>query len=193
MIKEIRGAVLEQKTVEEIVTCDMCGERADHYIEAVTGHREWGNDSCESRESHQFCSWACAVKFMDKWRTTKDGGDNCDSAYIEFDQYDARKNKKSSWIPAFLAGKAVLVADVAETKGDDMQSDFKKAVQENLEKVKRYYPNPPCYVYCNPVDSDRVAEAVEHKATIICSIEVERGTIYITGEEVEGWKTQKSK
>lgn len=185
MVKEIRGAVLEEKTVEEIVTCDMCGKRADHYIDAVTGHREWGNDSCESRESHQFCSWACAVKFMDKWRTTEDGGDNCDSAYIEFDQYDARKNRKSSWIPAFLAGKVVLIADVAETKGDDMQSDFKMAVQENLEKVKRYYPNPPYYVYCNPVDSDRVAEAVEHKATIICSIEVERGTIYITGEEIE--------
>ena len=89
MIKRLREQVIEEKVVEEIVTCDSCGKQTEHYIEAVTGHDDWGNDSCESEERHQFCSWNCAMQFMCGWLDWEHGGNNSDTAFIEFNQDDA--------------------------------------------------------------------------------------------------------
>ena len=89
MIKRLTEQVIEEKVVEEIVTCDSCGKQTEHYIEAVTGHNDWGNDSCESEERHQFCSWNCAMRFMNGWLDGEHGGNKSKTAFIEFDQYDA--------------------------------------------------------------------------------------------------------
>lgn len=97
MIKEKEGIVVRNTTVEEIITCDICGAQVDHYIDILTGHRDWLNDSCDSIEHHEVCSWDCAVKFMEKWKEGCDAK-NSRTAYIEFDQYDAAKeNEKKSY------------------------------------------------------------------------------------------------
>lgn len=86
MIKRLTEQVVEEKVVEEIVTCDCCGKQTKRYIEALTGHRDWGNDSCESEERHQFCSWDCAMQFMRGWLDWQEGGNNSRTAFIKFDQ-----------------------------------------------------------------------------------------------------------
>ncbi len=96
MIKEKEGIVVRKDTIEEIVTCDICGAQADHYIGVMTGHRDWENDSCDSIQHHECCSWDCALKFMENWKNRKDV-QRSKTSYIEFDQYNAEKRTDNSY------------------------------------------------------------------------------------------------
>ena len=92
MIETKEGLTIRKELIEEIVTCDVCGANADHYIDVMTGHRDWGSESMDSIEHHECCSWDCAIKFMENWKNRKDV-QRSTTAYIEFDQYDADKGK----------------------------------------------------------------------------------------------------
>ena len=53
-------------------------------FEVTTGHRDWGNDSCESRETKQFCCIECAYEYL------KEHFKDCSDTYyadIEIQEY----------------------------------------------------------------------------------------------------------
>lgn len=54
------------KPITKKVTCDICGKtiadeknRYAEYWTLVTGHSDWGNDSCESYDDFDLCSKDC--------------------------------------------------------------------------------------------------------------------------------------
>ena len=72
--------VTESRKVGEVCRCDVCkrviydldstakGLYRDFvgYWELITGHNDWGNDSCESREHFDLCSEECVkVKLIE--------------------------------------------------------------------------------------------------------------------------------
>lgn len=70
------------------IKCDKCGKEISpyqfagdesKYYRVMTGHHEWGNDSCESIEYKDICP-ECIAKFVDEY--LKNGRD---SAYIEIE------------------------------------------------------------------------------------------------------------
>lgn len=96
MIKTVEEVKTITQTVEvgKKIICDCCekviAERtkestssvAAEYFEVVTGHYDWGNDSCESRERKDYCSVECLQKAFDKYyKEEKDGQQG--SAYFE--------------------------------------------------------------------------------------------------------------
>lgn len=95
MIKEKEGIIVRRDTIEEIVICDICGTQVDHYIDVMTGHFDWENDSCDSIQHHECCCWDCAVKFMEKWKESNDAKRK--TSYIEFNQNDAEKRTDNSY------------------------------------------------------------------------------------------------
>ena len=63
--------ITEKRAVQKEVTartiCDGCGKTVDgdapvSWEHFMSGHGEWGNDSCESVEWHDACSMTCFVK-----------------------------------------------------------------------------------------------------------------------------------
>ena len=65
------------------VKCDKCGQviRKNKYFEVLTGHNDWGNDSCDSVERHDICP-DCINKFVADYleETMKS-----DTAYIDIE------------------------------------------------------------------------------------------------------------
>lgn len=79
------------KVTLEKVICDWCKkdipfnnefswlkEEKFKCYEVVTGHHDWGNDSCESIEYHQFCCTECLTKFLEEYYK-----DASDTAYSD--------------------------------------------------------------------------------------------------------------
>lgn len=69
------------------IKCDICGEiipvnKSDEsmYFKVVTGHHDWGNDSCESRETIDICP-NCICKFTSEYLQHAAGT----SRYIEIE------------------------------------------------------------------------------------------------------------
>ncbi len=63
--------ITEQRTVPKDVTvktvCDGCGEEVDgeaprSWEHFMSGHSEWGNESCDSVEWHDACSLSCLAE-----------------------------------------------------------------------------------------------------------------------------------
>lgn len=58
---------------EEVITaekryCDLCEkEITGPYWYMMTGHNDWGNDSCESVETYDICSETCLRKALEKY------------------------------------------------------------------------------------------------------------------------------
>lgn len=73
--------------IEEVAikcACDICGsviEDKTRYYYVTTGHNDWGNDSCDSREHYHICSLDCLKKKFEEYITETDGKQN--SNYIE--------------------------------------------------------------------------------------------------------------
>ena len=78
-------------TIKEVtgVRCDICGKvipvgkgRYDKckYYDVMTGHRDWGNDSCDSIEHHDVCP-ECLIKVVSKYFTNNEH----DSAYMDIE------------------------------------------------------------------------------------------------------------
>ena len=86
MIERIteKRLVEQEVTVGGLCTCDICGKtiyeindtfpikltkrtRHDEYWHLITGHNDWGNDSCESVETLDLCSKECCIKALDNY------------------------------------------------------------------------------------------------------------------------------
>ena len=74
MKKKINKTVKTTKQITEKVTCDVCGEtiadknnRYAEYWTLVTGHNDWGNDSCESYEDFDLCSKDCVQEKLNEY------------------------------------------------------------------------------------------------------------------------------
>lgn len=70
------------------VECDICNgiipvnpkpNVHNQYFKITTGHRDWGNDSCESRETVDVCP-GCVAKFISDYLT-----DCSDTAYLDLE------------------------------------------------------------------------------------------------------------
>lgn len=75
----------EKVMVSEKRYCDICGEEiTGSYYEIMTGHHDWGNDSCDSIEHKDACSVKCLNDIFSQYceRAGK-GRDNTE--YIEID------------------------------------------------------------------------------------------------------------
>lgn len=85
--------ILSEKTEEVVkvkrnvtgIQCDICGKvipvrcgNGSMYFDVTTGHNDWGNDSCESRESQDICP-DCITKFVTEYLRNAVGT----SRYIE--------------------------------------------------------------------------------------------------------------
>lgn len=58
----------EEVMVSEKRYCDICRkEITDHHWHILTGHNDWGNDSCESVETYDICSEACLREALEKY------------------------------------------------------------------------------------------------------------------------------
>lgn len=99
MIKKVTKKVV--KEVEEVISeefvCDVCGkkgvykERGNVHLEEVpyyyisTGHRDWGNDSCDSLNDTQACCTECLLEVFTNW-LNDDFFKSSDTAYIHIDK-----------------------------------------------------------------------------------------------------------
>lgn len=71
-------------TVGEKIICDCCSkEITDHYWHLMTGHNDWGNDSCESIKHFDLCSTECARKIFEVY--IKESGYGYNSMYFEIE------------------------------------------------------------------------------------------------------------
>ena len=95
MIKRITQKVMREveETVSSVGICDICskefnyepwlrGEKRASYYHIITGHNDWGNDSCESVESNDACCDECLSRFTQEWLKDEDVI-RSNTAYIE--------------------------------------------------------------------------------------------------------------
>ena len=81
--KETTVEVITKREREvEYVRCDECGKKIlphpygidSDYIHVHTWHSDWGNDSCESHEYHDYCK-DCAQKVVSDYISTAEGSE----------------------------------------------------------------------------------------------------------------------
>lgn len=71
---EVKAVVYKKKRMIEGVKCDVCDRiippyknwilnEASRYFVVMTGHNDWGNDSCDSIECQDICP-GCIDKFV---------------------------------------------------------------------------------------------------------------------------------
>lgn len=89
--------VTEKRVIGKQIYCDTCKKlifdtkdidtyhdprrHLTQYWEVTTGHYDWGNDSCDSVEIHQYCSKECLTKVFDQY--LKRTEDRINSEYFE--------------------------------------------------------------------------------------------------------------
>lgn len=70
--------VTEKRIIGKQIYCDSCkkliidtvNDQPRHrvqYWEVTTGHYDWGNDSCDSVEEHQYCSKECITEALKQY------------------------------------------------------------------------------------------------------------------------------
>ncbi len=80
---KILGKVQKKEVVKQCyrpvtkVVCDICEKqlKGELYAYVTTSHSRWGNDSCDSIESHDMC-FACAKKFFNDYASKPEHTDN---------------------------------------------------------------------------------------------------------------------
>lgn len=85
MIKKITQKVVKEvaETIDSVGICDICGKEFNYepgfwgkkvaeYYHIVTGHLDWGNDSCDSIEHKDACSEECLSRFTQEWLKDED-------------------------------------------------------------------------------------------------------------------------
>lgn len=96
--KEVEVKIATPRIVEYI-KCDCCGkkivpyqgygkETESEYVQMTTGHHDWGNDSCDSIETHHYCK-KCAAQKASEYIL-----DLCGSEYLELERQILSKNEK---------------------------------------------------------------------------------------------------
>lgn len=73
-IKQEKGQKMVETVISETCTCDICKKQiyvfqldmkkriytdGVKHFSVVTGHNDWGNDSCDSIEVYDYCSGSC--------------------------------------------------------------------------------------------------------------------------------------
>ena len=71
--------VIKTKRMVTGVKCDICGkvmpikrDNESRYFRVITGHNDWGNESCESIEQKEICP-NCIDKFVSKYLQDVEG------------------------------------------------------------------------------------------------------------------------
>lgn len=80
--------VTEKVLVGKTMYCDVCKkeiEKGNGYWEVVTGHHDWGNDSCESIEDFDVCSDVCLMMKLGEY-IDRSGKDEYNTEYIEVER-----------------------------------------------------------------------------------------------------------
>ena len=98
MIKNITQKVIKEveETVSSVGICDICGKEFNYepwlgkgkiakYYHIVTGHNDWGNDSCDSIEHSDACCDECLSRFTQDW-LKNENVIRSDTAYIEINK-----------------------------------------------------------------------------------------------------------
>lgn len=98
MIKKITQKVMREveDTISSVGICDICGkefnykpwlrgEKIASYFHIITGHHDWGNDSCDSVESRDACCDECLSRFTQEWLKNEDVI-RSNTAYIEINK-----------------------------------------------------------------------------------------------------------
>jgi len=84
---------IEEHRLCEYIRCDSCNKKIidrEKYFEVMTGHHDWGNDSCDSIEHLDICD-ECLNKFVgDYFKETKKSY----TAYINVEPHIFCKNSK---------------------------------------------------------------------------------------------------
>ena len=91
-VKTEKKLVEQEVIVSGFCSCDICGKviyeyfgnnrsRHDEYWTLITGHNDWGNDSCESVESLDLCSKECCIKALENYLDEYSGSRN--TGYFE--------------------------------------------------------------------------------------------------------------
>lgn len=72
-IEQMMGKEIPHKLTQEIeigCECDICEkpiEQGSFFFHVLTGHRDWGNDSCDSEEYFEICSQECLQAMYKKF------------------------------------------------------------------------------------------------------------------------------
>lgn len=95
MIKQITKKVVKEvrEVVDEVIICDICHKELRYtescvmgpvarYYKIVTGHHDWGNDSCDSVDHNDACCDECLSRFIQDWLKNDDVV-HSNTAYIE--------------------------------------------------------------------------------------------------------------
>ena len=107
MINRVTKKVVKEveETISEQFVCDVCGKTGEYkergnvhweevpYYSIFTGHRDWGNDSCESENTTQVCCTECLLKVFTDWLNDEDFKYS-DTAYISIEK-DTHVRKKA--------------------------------------------------------------------------------------------------
>lgn len=86
MIEEIYEEKMKKVKVDEKIYCDICGNeinKKDGYYALMTGHNDWGNDSCDSIEHYELCSKECLTEKFNMYLERSKGKINTE--YFEVD------------------------------------------------------------------------------------------------------------
>lgn len=82
---EVKEVVYKKKRKILGVKCDICdgivkhNSESNRYFDVMTGHRDWGNDSCESIEHQDICP-KCIAGFVSEYLS-----DCSDTGYINIE------------------------------------------------------------------------------------------------------------
>lgn len=67
-VKKTEHVVVEETVVKAERICDECGKViSDSYFEVDEHHNDWGNDSIESHEQHDYCGLECLTKAFNRY------------------------------------------------------------------------------------------------------------------------------
>lgn len=81
-ITEIHNVTLEKEVIIGI-KCDICGRDIHgRYWTLISGHRDWGNDSCDSVEHFELCSEKCVQSKI------KDYFKDCEHSHTQYFELD---------------------------------------------------------------------------------------------------------
>ena len=92
---QARKIVKQCKIIDISIKCDICGkiiadiDHENEYYQLVTGHHDWGNDSCESVRSEDICSNECLQKRFDKY--LREEAEGSYTAYFEVNKAWGRR------------------------------------------------------------------------------------------------------
>lgn len=89
VLSEVVKEIVQKKRMVTGIKCDICGkvvpikkDNDSRYFRVVTGHNDWGNDSCDSVESKDICP-ECIADFTSKYLQNVQGTEyiNIDTEY----------------------------------------------------------------------------------------------------------------